>query len=274
MPRLPRELSATAHQRLVDCPYQFFASACLNLRAEQAPDEDPDRSDYGSRVHRILEAFTQATDTSLPPPFGQPVTPANRAQAQARLESIAGAVFAPDLRSRALAHVWVNEFRGSIPGLLDWLEQRPPGRVEAEVEYRRDFTPGHRLSGTADRVETAADGGLTVVDYKTGRPPGRGEVESGESVQLLHYALLDDAVRAVEYLPLREDARVLRIEAEELDSLRALVGERLADALGRLAGGAAMPALGDSASCGWCDFQGLCRRNDWHPDGGAGAADG
>ncbi|MBV8063426.1 MAG: PD-(D/E)XK nuclease family protein, partial [Nevskia sp.] len=59
--RLPREISATAHQRLVDCPYQFFVSVCLGLRAEQAPDEDPDRSDYGQRVHRILEAFTQAT---------------------------------------------------------------------------------------------------------------------------------------------------------------------------------------------------------------------
>jgi ATP-dependent helicase/nuclease subunit B len=268
--RLPRELSATAHQRLVDCPYQFFAGACLDLRAEQAPDEDPDRSDYGSRVHRILEAFTQATDEDLPPPFAGPVTAANRAEAQAQLERIADAVFAPDLQSRVLAHVWVNEFRGAIPGLLDWLERRPRGAVAAEVEYRREFGAGQRLRGTADRVETAADGALTVVDYKTGRPPARAEVESGESVQLLHYALLDESVRAVEYLPLREDYRGLRIEGGELDTLRGLVSERLAQTLGRLAAGAAMPALGDSASCGWCDFQGLCRRYDWHEDGEPG----
>jgi ATP-dependent helicase/nuclease subunit B len=269
--RLPRELSATAHQRLVDCPYQFFASACLGLRAEQAPDEDPDRSDYGQRVHKILEAFTQASGADLPPPFGQAVTPANRAEAQARLEQIASAVFAPDLQSRALAHVWVTEFEGAIPGLLDWLEARPPGTVRAEVDYRIEFTPGLRLYGKADRVESSIEGGaegLTVVDYKTGRPPARAEVESGESVQLLHYALLDEAVRAVEYLPLREGDRGLRLEADELDSLRALVGERLAQTLTRLGAGAPMPALGDSLSCGWCDFQGICRRRDWHEDRG------
>src|SRR5581483_3696502 len=262
--RLPREISATAHQRLVDCPYQFFASACLGLRAEQAPDEDPDRSDYGQRVHRILEAFTQPAGGELPPPFAAPVTPANRAEAQARLEQIAEAVFAPDLQSRALAHVWLTEFRGSIPGLLDWLERRQAHEVQAEVEYRREFTPRHGLTGKADRVETEA-GGLTIVDYKTGRPPRRGEVESGESVQLAHYALLDERVRAVEYLPLREEHKALRIDAG-LDELRAGVGERLAVTLRRLAEGAPMPALGDSGSCAWCDFQGLCRRGDWHED--------
>jgi ATP-dependent helicase/nuclease subunit B len=261
--RLPREISATAHQRLVDCPYQFFASACLGLRAEQAPDEDPDRSDYGQRVHHILEAFTQEAGRELPPPFTAPVTPANRAQAQARLEQIAEAVFAPDLQSRALAHVWITEFRGAIPALLDWLEQRQAREVQAEVEYRCEFTPGRSLSGKADRVETEPGGGLTIVDYKTGRPPQRGEVESGESVQLAHYALLDERVRAVEYLPLREEHKPLRID-NGLDELRARVGERLAVTLRRLAEGAPMPALGDSGSCAWCDFQGLCRRGDWH----------
>lgn len=266
--RLPREISATAHQRLVDCPYQFFASGCLGLRAEQAPDEDPDRSDYGQRVHRILEAFTQATGRDLPPPFTETVTPVNRAEAQQRLEQIAEAVFAPDLQSRALAHVWITEFRGSVPGLLDWLERRGPQQVQAEVEYRCEFTPGRSLTGKADRVEAQADGSLTIVDYKTGRPPRRGDVESGESVQLSHYALLDERVRAVEYLPLREEHKALRIDTE-LESLRAEVGERLASSLRRLAEGAPMPALGDSGTCAWCDFQGLCRRNDWREDGAA-----
>ncbi len=221
-------------------------------------------------MHRILEAFTQPTGRELPPPFEGAVTPANRAEAQARLEQIAEAVFAPDLQSRALAHVWVTEFQGTIPGLLDWLEQRQAPLVEAEVEYRCEFTPGRSLYGKADRVETQADGSLTIVDYKTGQPPRRADVESGESVQLPHYALLDERVRAVEYLPLREEHRELRIETE-LDELRAQVGERLARALLSLADGAPMPALGDSGSCAYCDFHGLCRRGDWH-EGPAGAA--
>ena len=261
--QLPQEISATAHQRLVDCPYQFFADACLGLQAEQAPDEDPDRSDYGQRVHRILEAFTQRVKEPLPEPFPAPVTAANREQAQARLQEIAAAVFTPDLQSRALAHVWVNEFQASIPGLLDWLSERNAQEVSAEVEYRRDFVEGRRLRGKADRVETLGDGSLTLVDYKTGRAPRRADVESGEAVQLLHYALLDPRVAAVEYLPLREDQKALRIDAD-LEVLRDAVGGRLERSLHALARGAAMPALGDEGSCAWCDHRGLCRRGDWH----------
>jgi len=261
--QLPQEISATAHQRLIDCPYQFFANACLRLRAEQAPDEDPDRSDYGQRVHRILEAFTQRVKEPLPDPFPSPVTAANREQAQVRLQDIAAAVFAPDLQSRALAHVWATEFQASIPGLLDWLEQRTAQQVRAEVQYRRDFVEGRSLTGKADRVEILSDGSLTLVDYKTGRPPKRTEVESGEAVQLLHYALLDPRVAAVEYLPLREDQKTLRIDAE-LETLRDAVGGRLERSLHALARGAAMPALGDEGSCAWCDYRGLCRRGDWH----------
>ncbi len=261
--RLPQEISATAHQRLIDCPYQFFANACLRLRAEQAPDEDPDRSDYGQRVHRILEAFTQRVKEPLPDPFSSPVTVANREQAQVRLQEIAAAVFAPDLQSRALAHVWATEFQASIPGLLDWLVERSAQQVQAEVKYQRDFVEGRSLTGKADRVEILSDGSLTLVDYKTGRPPRRAEVESGEAVQLLHYALLDPRVAAVEYLPLREDQKTLRIDAE-LEPLRDAVGSRLERSLHALARGTAMPALGDEGSCAWCDYRGLCRRGDWH----------
>lgn len=264
LPLLPLEISATAHQRLVDCPYQFFAHACLGLRAEQAPDEDPDRSDYGQRVHRILEAFTQRVKEPLPPPFGSPVNSANREQAQARLREIAAAVFAPDLQSRALAHVWVNEFEAAMPLLLDWLSARAAREVHAEVQYRRDFAEGRSLGGKADRVETRADGSLVLVDYKTGQPPRRSEVEAGEAVQLLHYALLDERVAAVEYLPLRDDHKGVQLEAE-LEPLRDAVGGRLRRSLQALTHGAAMPALGDAASCAWCDYQGLCRRGDWQP---------
>ena len=261
--RLPREISATAHQRLIDCPYQFFAHACLGLRAEQAPDEDPDRSDYGQRVHRILEAFTQRVQDALPEPFPEPVSAANREQAQTRLQEIAAAVFAPDLHSRALAHVWATEFEAAIPALLDWLSLRTARQVQAEVEYRREFVEGLSLRGKADRVETLADDSLTLVDYKTGRTPRRADVDQGEEVQLLHYALLDARVAAVEYLPLRDDQKELHIDGDDLEALRDAVGGRLERSLHALARGAAMPALGDEASCAWCDYRGLCRRGDW-----------
>ena len=146
---------------------------------------------------------------------------------------------------------------------MEWLSGRGAGAVEAEVRYSREFGPRHKLIGKADRVETLPGGALGMVDYKTGRAPRLADVETGEAVQLLHYALLDDAVASVEYLPLREIGKPLRIE-EGLDTLRAAVGSRLARLLDELNRGAPMPALGDAASCEHCDYRGLCRKGDWH----------
>jgi len=260
---LPETLSATAHQSLIDCPYQFFAGRALRLTAENAPDEDPDRSDFGERVHRILQAFTQQVK-GLPPPFAAVVNEDNRFEAHRHLEALAEAVLAGDLRQRALAYVWLTEFRGAIPSLLDWLQQRPSTQVYAERKMEIPFGPRFRLVGTPDRIEERADG-QTIVDYKTGRVPKKSEVEAGEAVQLVHYALLDEHVTRVEYLPLREDERPLVIDAQ-LDELRATVGARLHRALSELNQGAPMPAFGDAPTCQHCDYSGICRKTDWISD--------
>jgi ATP-dependent helicase/nuclease subunit B len=38
--------------------------------------------------------------------------------------------------------------------------------------------------GRADRIDLLADGGLAIVDYKTGRVPSKAEVEAGYALQL------------------------------------------------------------------------------------------
>lgn len=259
---LPQKISATVHQNLIDCPYRFFAGNLLGLRAEQAPDEDPDRSDYGQRVHRILQAFvTQMPD--LPPPFAGAVTAANREQAHAHLEALSEAVFAADLQSRALAHVWLTEFRGGIPDLLDWLADRGPVRVQTEATLERALDLRHRLEGRADRLEQLPDGAKVIVDYKTGsRVPKKPEVESGEAVQLVHYALLDDAIARVEYLSLKDARRNLVVE-EGLADLRHEIGTRLHNVFDELHRAAPLWAHGDEAVCDHCDYRGLCRKGDW-----------
>src|SRR5579885_609017 len=260
-----RELSASAHQRLIDCPYQFFATAGLRLAPEIPPDRDPDRRDYGNHVHRILRASAEPV-AGLPPPFPEPVTPANRAQAQARLEEIAEAVFAPELARRTLAQLWRSEFHAALPPLLDWLIQRGAVRVEAEYQYPPRELAGWWLKGTADRVETRADGTRAIVDYKTGALARSVEVEAGEAVQLLHYALLDEQATAVEYLALRKDRKAVRIE-QRLAELRTAVERRLAHILAALDRGAPLPAHGAATICERCDYRGLCRKGEWTNDG-------
>ena len=263
---LPERLSATAHQALLDCPYKFFARSVLKLESEHAPDEDPDRSDYGRRVHRILEAFLQPVTEppGLPPPFPERITAATRERAQQRLTEIADAVFAPDLAHRAMALTWKAEFRAAIPELLDWMSSRTLLReVRAEVRLERELEGVH-LHGVIDRLETRGDGSRVVVDYKTGRKlPPEADIRAGEAVQLVHYALLDDGVKAIEYRQLRKDSDSLALE-DGLPELRAQVRDRLAAAVRAMRAGAPLPAQGDEKACEHCDYGGLCRRQDWH----------
>ncbi len=250
---IPDTLSASAHQSLVDCPYQFFGRALLQLRTEQAPDEDPDRSDYGERVHRILRRFAE---TSGPQE--------DRAVMSTRLQQIAADVFGPDLRTRALAQFWVAEFNAGLATLLDWLEQRSPARVHAEVELTCAL--GERqLLGRLDRLEEHGNGTLTVVDYKTGHVASKKEVESAEDVQLLHYAALDARIARAEYLALKRGKKSVSLE-EGLVELRQQALERLQAGMRRMQAGAALPAHGDEDTCEHCDYRGVCRKGDW-PEG-------
>lgn len=252
---LPASLSAGAHQRLIDCPYQFHAADVLRLRAPQDIDEPYSARDFGERVHEILARFLD------------PVARGDEAQAALELERLAHAAFAPDLRARALAQAWLARFIALIPMLVDWLAERGAlwPRAQAEVELQREAAPGLRLHGRIDRLETAADGAQCVVDYKTGIAPSLSDVENGESVQATHYALLAEACTQVEYLLLSQDASQASraLSGEALDDTRQGVRARLVEIHGALHGGAALPAHGDDDSCARCDHAGLCRKGAW-----------
>jgi ATP-dependent helicase/nuclease subunit B len=199
----------------------------------------------------------------MPQPFTGRITAASRERARARLEEIADAVFAEDLSRRALALTWKAEFRASIPGLLDWMAARPMLReARAEVELTEELE-GQPIYGRIDRLETRTNGSRVVVDYKSGKLPKESDIVAGEAVQLLHYALLDPAIAAVEYRPLRKSEKP-QIYEEDLPALRDAVRARLAEALRGVRAGAPLPAQGDEAVCRHCEYTGLCRREDWN----------
>ncbi|WP_408591185.1 double-strand break repair protein AddB [Novosphingobium sp.] len=186
------DIAATALDRLRGDPYQFYASAILNLRALDALDAAPSPAWKGTAVHGVLEAWHQA---GAPP--GGLVTEAER-----QLSAMSGHPF-----MRAL---WQ-------PRLLDalrWIEERQitlqqQGRIVALSEKWGDIQiKGVRLHGKADRIDHLPDGKLAVVDYKTGKPPSARMVEQGYALQLGLIALIaerggfkeaDGAVDGFEY---------------------------------------------------------------------------
>jgi ATP-dependent helicase/nuclease subunit B len=53
------------------------------------------------------------------------------------------------------------------------------------------------------------------------------------------------------------------VAPEALAELRDNVGSRLYEVLIAAQAGAPLPANGDDGICAWCDYRGVCRRDDW-----------
>jgi len=272
---IPDDFSATRYQRLVDCPYRFFAADCLGLKAAEDIQLVLEKSDYGRRVHRILQAFHSDVQ-GLPGPFTAPIDDATRAQAQHCLEDISHAVFAHDLEDNAQHRSWLQQWLALIPAYLDWQRQRQqhwrPELLEVEKESPLAGRPGISLSGRLDRIDggTAADRQHAIIDYKTGTPPAQEQVEDGEAVQLPFYALLhQQPLQRVEYLQLgkvneRYQARTAaHLEGDALTELRDRHAARLQQLLQQLDDDQALPAWGDDVTCHYCEMDGLCRRQIW-----------
>ncbi len=81
---------------------------------------------------------------------------------------------------------------------IDWVaakmqanvaEKRIP--VTAEI-FGQTIIAGVELYGKVDRIDQMADGTLAIVDYKTGKPPSKKQVEAGFALQLGLLGLIAD----------------------------------------------------------------------------------
>lgn len=263
---VPGTISASSHQHLIDCPYRYFASDGLDLAPREEVREQLQKSDYGERVHRCLEAF-HGDIASLPGPFTQPFNTTTRSQAISLLQDITNAVFARDLEDNFQHRGWLKRWWLLIPSYIDWQIRRTADWQVQQVETRieQPFGSVAVLKGRLDRIDTngRAD---AVLDYKTGGIPAQADIDAGEAIQLPFYALLHgESVVQVDYLKLDGDRVQIKggLADEALLELRDGVGMRLADLQAAVAAGTPLPAWGDPDTCRYCPMDGLCRRAAW-----------
>ena len=271
---LPAAFTATDCQRLMDCPYQFFAARGLGLAPEDEVREEIEKVDYGIHVHRILQAFHTGMP-GLPGPWREQLDDNTRTEAEALLRRISEQVFARDLRRRFLARGWLHRWEQCIPAYLDWeLSRAADWKVEAtELKKERVYREGGTqitLTGRIDRLDRGRDG-YAIIDYKTGAVPARDPVLRGEKIQLPFYALLleQDNIASAAFLALEDDdvREKTGLDGEALVMLRSAIRERLLLLKRRLDAGAPLPAWGDMETCRICEMEGLCRRELWtEPD--------
>jgi ATP-dependent helicase/nuclease subunit B len=262
----PDTWSVYTHQRLIDCPYRYFAADALGLKPQDEIREALSKSDYGSLVHSIVQAFHSNVEW-LPGPWSGELSESRRDQAMRLLEKISHAVFREAVKDNFQARSWLKQWLAVLPGYLNWEIRRQSQwqLCSVETSAERNISPHLRIRGRIDRVEQAS-GSTAIVDYKTGKPPRTDDVISGESVQLPSYALLLDAsVVQLDYLEFTKDQAKQQTcaKGEELQQLLHDVGQRLTQLDAALHESAALPAWGDPKVCSYCEFSGICRRDMW-----------
>ena len=266
----PSPVTATDHQRLLDCPYQYFCSSGLGLRPEKDVREEIEKMDFGTHVHRILQAF-HAGVPKLPGPWQKPLNDDTLPEAEALLRNISQEVFAGDLRRHFFTRGWLYRWEACIPAYLAWeMKHSSRWQIQAtEWKQQRDYQEDNThitITGRIDRLDRDADG-YCIIDYKTGAVSSRDLLLQGEEIQLPFYALLLDEENIAQALYLSiQDGKVTEksaLDPATLAILRTAVRGRLLLLKRLLDEETPLPAWGDTETCRLCDMEGLCRREMW-----------
>ncbi len=196
----PRVLQVTEVETWLRDPYAIYARRILGLKALPMLEEPADAADYGSVVHAAVHGFLREVGTSFPP------------DAEHRLaRAMDNALDAQALRP-ALAAWWRPRLRRIAAWLAEAERDRRLGaglaHIASEVQGRWAVPSAlpFTLNGRADRMERLADGGIAILDYKTGTPPSARDVQAGLAPQLLLEAAMaaDGAFGAPLVGPARE----------------------------------------------------------------------
>jgi RecB family exonuclease len=131
------------------------------------------------------------------------------------------------------------------------------------VEQRFDVAVGpHRLVGSIDRIDRAADGvSVRVIDYKTGKSePRPGEVDDDLQLAIYHLATVRDPDLAVLGPPSQLELhylRSMRRYAQPIaDDHAGRTEARVLEVAGRILAGQFEPSV--HANCRTCPFHRLC----------------
>ena len=210
-----RPVSASRLEKWAGCPHAYFVRYVLGVEPVEEVEDQYRLSalERGSLVHRILDAWLAEAleadavpDAAVPWPAKWRVRLLEIANQECDLveeRGLSGSrIYWRTDRRRLLAdlELFINhdqEFRTTHRSkpLRTELSFAMPGRGHSEpVTVRLDDGRALRLQGAIDRVDRAIDGGLIVIDYKTGKPDDYQILEpdnptgNGTRLQLLLYA--------------------------------------------------------------------------------------
>jgi ATP-dependent helicase/nuclease subunit B len=170
----PRALSVTRIEAWMRDPYEIFARHILRLKPFDVIDADPTAADYGSFIHHALDEYIRQKEG---------------AGGLDLLLAIGREVFGPALAQPGIWAFWWPRFERIARWFIAQEQERGPNLKKCFTELRGELTfeaPAGRfvLSAKADRIDLLSDGGIRIIDYKTGMAPSDKEVAAGFAPQL------------------------------------------------------------------------------------------
>ena len=266
---IPERISASSYQRIVNCPYQYFSADGLRLKALEELTDELRKSDYGERIHLILQTF-HSGDKTHGDKFSPAITSNNRSEAVHFLSDLSERIFLTDLENNVLHRSWLYRWKKHIPSYINWqIQHQLDWNIYlSEKNLEINLDDDLKIYGRLDRIDRHSDNKThAIIDYKTGKTARQEDVDIGENVQLSTYALLDEDATEVSYLSVDSSNQKVEIKSslaeEDLQSNREENKQRLIKLFKQMQNKEALPAWGDNGVCHFCNFSGLCRKAEW-----------
>ena len=257
---MPDKFSSSRHQRLINCPYQFYANDILKLRATEEIITELQKSEYGQKVHGILETYHLKKKDSDTDNFEQSLT---------QLRDISEKVFKQDIEDNFLHRGWLKRWLDHCENYLHWQSKRQQEWQfkNAEEKITKVISDNITIEGRLDRIDQSGSG-VAIVDYKTSsKTPSQTDVLTGEDIQLSSYALLLDNVQQTEYLRLDEaNGKVssgAKLVTEDIEEITSQTSGRFIKLLEQIENSTPLISNGDDETCRFCSISGLCRKDFW-----------
>ncbi len=236
---LDARLSATAVETYENCPLQFkFEREWKLARQVHAAMQ------YGAAMHRVLRTYYDSARLG-------------RTKGDEELLQL----FRDDLTASGIQDTYQRELymKQGMEQLQDFLagtRSAPAPEVLHTEEWFDVQIAGTKVAGRIDRIDRAADDGVHIVDYKTGK--ARSQEDADESLQLSIYAMA-----AREKWGYRADALVFHNLEGNVPVFSRRSEFQLERARDRVLAVARGIAAGDfepepGFHCNFCAFRGLC----------------
>jgi len=174
----PRRLSVTQVEQWMRDPYALYARKVLRLEPLAALEADPAASERGTIMHHALDLFMKCRHGAESPEAANDL-----------LERCGREAFGALLDRPAVWAFWWPRFLAVARRFVELQNARfgTHETLATEVSGRLELGGPHpfTLTATADRIDRhLAEGGLEIIDYKTGSPPNARQIEAGYAPQL------------------------------------------------------------------------------------------